>query len=91
MENKKIVLKREGAYSYGRCDCCNRKFTRTTRGIVVGKGDDMKYYPNTCHSNDWAEEFSFLHPEGVKILGMVKLGSRCFQKACDNGTLIDLV
>jgi hypothetical protein len=90
MKNQEITLERKGDYNYGRCDCCNKKFTRTTRGIVVGKADNSKYYPNTCHSNDWAEKFTFLQPKGVLIITLVKLGRTCFQNAQDKGTLIEI-
>ena len=79
---KNVTIKQE-KYNRGRCDCCNKKFTRTIRGLAFGKGSDGIYYYDDNQSLETAKEFNFSNvPNGVE-LKLVKIGFNCWSKLCE--------
>jgi len=74
-----IILKQE-RYNYGRCNCCNKRFNRSTRGRVLGFSEAGDYYqPEEYHEGDTGKAFTFNVPDGVEIK-FVKVGWSCAQK-----------
>ena len=71
----KIVTLKQERYQYGRCNCCNKKFNRTTRGTVFGFSDGKYYLPTNFYDGDTLKEYFFENtPQDIKL---VKVGGSC--------------
>lgn len=75
MKNQ-VILKQE-VYSYGKCECCNKKFNRRTRGFVFGLSNG-KYF-RALNSNDGDTEKEYVFENVPSDIKLVKVGYKCSQ------------
>jgi hypothetical protein len=80
---KTIELTRTGEYSYGKCDCCGKKFTRRSRGSVFGKNSNGMYYACLPWEMETGKTFTFENVPQDEELTLVKLGTTCIGKQYD--------
>ena len=83
----KITLKQQ-VYAYGKCHCCGKKFSRTTRGSVFGFSADGKYYlPINRFDGDTQKEYHFGDVPADIVL--TKVGEKCTQDLYDKGITVE--
>ena len=73
---KNVILKQE-SYSYGKCNCCGKKFTRKIRGYVFGFSSGEYFTPTNQFEGDQEKEYHFTNvPDDIQL---VKVGHKCSQ------------
>lgn len=74
---KNQVTLRQDSYSYGKCECCGKRFNRRTRGYVFGLSNGEYFKPFGYYGGDTEKEYNFVNvPKDIKL---VKVGHKCAQ------------
>jgi hypothetical protein len=74
---KNLVTLKQETYTYGRCNCCGKRFNRRVRGFVFGFSNGKYFSPVDATGLDTEKEYRFENvPADIK---MVKVGYKCSQ------------
>ena len=88
-DTKTIHHIRTEPYRFGKCDCCGKRFNRSTRGQVSAKDSKGLYYGSMPWQSDHMTDFDFEGIPSTEEVTVVKLGIHCLRRLHNEGKYYD--